>query len=227
MSAKTKINLQNFLIVAGPQGYGKSWLIRYIMLANRDKFSYGLVFTNTSFSDDSFDYVPQQFVHPEYNEEALVKLMDIQEDLALRKKEGEIEEIPNAYLIFDDCLFDGQFKSKPFKRLMTQLRHYHIFCIISAQYPNAIPSMFRANAFQVAMFSTAQERALKALYENYGQLFKNYRQFKDFLLDNTGNYQFIFYEARGTSTKVADRYRVMKAPATIRKFMLKVNTSIN
>jgi hypothetical protein len=221
MAEKPKINLQNFLIVAGPQGYGKSHLIKYIMLANRKKFSYGLVFTNTNFSVGSFDYVPKGFVYDQYNEEVLLRLMEIQKNAVERgiKK--------NAYLIFDDCLFGKQFKSEPFQQLMTQLRHYNIYCIISTQYPNAIPPLFRANAFQVAMFYNSTKRALTALYENYGQLFDSYDQFKKFLIKSTGNYQFLFYETQGKSVNVLERYRVMKAPEKIPKFTLKVNKTIN
>jgi hypothetical protein len=40
------------------------------------------------------------------------------------------------------------------------------------------------------------KRALEALYESYGQQFDLYMDFKKYLLENTGNHQFIWYDAR-------------------------------
>jgi hypothetical protein len=220
INSSKRIVLQNFLIINGLQGFGKSHLIKYILYNSRNEFSYGIVFTNTSFAVDSFKYVPKKFVHPEYDENVLVKFMDLQANLAtqgIKKK---------AFLVFDDCLDDGQFKSAPFKRLITQLRHYNIYCVISTQYPNAIPPRFRTNAFQVAIFFMSTEIALKALFASYGQLFERYQDFKHYVMSSTGDFKFIFFETRGTSTNPLERYKIMKAPAKIPDFDMKFNTKI-
>ena len=103
------------------------------------------------------------------------------------------------------------------------LFHYilHITCIISCQYPQAIPPLFRANAFQVAIFNMPSEPALKALYASYGQMFDSYNVFKKHVMTETGNYKFILYDARNGTATVEGRYKTLKCPKNIPDFKLR------
>lgn len=209
------ITIPGLVIICGYQGSGKSHLIRYIMYQNRKKFDWGIVFSNTEFVGTSFNYIDPRFVHSQFNETALVKMKEIHEGLVRGGKK------PSGFVIFDDCLFGTQWKNKEFLSLMTQLRHYGITCILSCQYPQSIPPVFRANAFQVAMFYTQARPALKAMYESYGQMFDNLNDFKKFLNDNTGDHGFVMYNARANDPTIESRYQVMKCPAEIPDFMIK------
>jgi hypothetical protein len=209
-----------FIIVSGLQGGGKSHFIRYLMYRNRKRFNWGIVFTNTGFAGDNFDYIPQKYVHPVYNQKALLSLMNVQKKLIGDGKS------PEAFVIFDDCLFGKQWNDNEFKSLITQLRHYHVTCIISCQYPQSIPSLFRANVFQVIMFYMNAQNAIKALYESYGQMFDSYTQFKKYLLEHTGNYQFIHYDAKNGGQSISSRYTAMKAPDKIPKFTIRYTNRI-
>lgn len=213
------IEIPSLSIICASQGSGKSHLIRYLMYKLRKKFSYGLVFTNTFFDDDAYDFIPSKYVHPEYDEVALQKLMDIQAKLV---DEG-IEK--NAFVIFDDCLDDpNEFKSLVLKRLTTQLRHYRITVIFSTQYCNSLPSRMRTNAMSCFMFQTDTEVSLKALFNSYGQKFDSFNDFRKFLMKNTGDFKFIYYNKLETG-KITDSYQVMKCPDIIPKFKLSFNKS--
>ena len=59
MANQLNIKLPSLIIINGSQGNGKSHLIKYIMSKYKDKFSYGLVITNTFFTQDSFKYIPR------------------------------------------------------------------------------------------------------------------------------------------------------------------------
>jgi hypothetical protein len=142
------------------------------MHENRKKFDWGIVFSNTGFLADNFDYIDKRFFHAKYDEFTLANLKSIHEQLVEKGKK------PCGFVIFDDCLFGKQWHSKEFCALITQLRHYNITCIISCQYLQAISPLFRSNAFQVAMFNMTGKRALEALYESYGQQFDSYTDFK-------------------------------------------------
>jgi hypothetical protein len=214
------VSIPGLIIVCGLQGSGKSFLIRYIMHENQKKFNWGIVFSNTAFTDKGFDYIPREFIHSRYDHSALLNLKTLHERLINEGKE------PSAFVIFDDCLYGKQWSDPEFLSLLTQLRHYRITCIISCQYPQSIPPMIRTNAFQVAIFSMTTKRALVALYESYGQLFDSYEQFKKFLLENSANHAFLWYDARNSTTTVDGRYSVLKAPADIPKFKLKFKTKI-
>ena len=212
--------IPGFIIVAGLQGGGKSYFIKWFMHTYRKKFDWGVVFTNTGFAGDNFDYVPCQYVHAKYDDKALIALKNLHERLI---KEGKS---PSAFVIFDDCLFGKQWNDENFKTLITQLRHYRITCIISCQYPQSVTPLFRTNAFQVVMFYMGSEPALKALYNSYGQMFNNYSAFKKYLIENTGDHQFLWYDARNGATTLEGRYKVMKCPAELPKFMLKYTKKI-
>jgi len=198
------------------KGGGKSHLIRYMMYTLKKKFDYGVVFTNTFFEDDSFDYVNKKYIHPEYNEDVLTELMNIQANLI---EEGKTQK--EAYCIFDDCIDASQFKCPKLKQLCTQLRHYHITVIFATQYVNLIPPYMRSNAMYVVIFKTDSECSLKALYASYGQLFNNFNEFKNHIMHKLGNYKFIFYDKNHVSENIADTYRIMVAPEHIPKFRLK------
>ncbi len=214
MVDKLNITIPGLYILCAYQGSGKSHLIRYLMYENRKKFDYGIVFTNTFFDDDAYDFFPAKFVHPEYDENILQKLMDIQAKLI---EKGIIKEV---IVIFDDCIDDpNQFTSKALKRLCTQLRHYHITVIFSTQYCNAIPPRMRTNSMGCFIFKTDTEVSLKALFESYGQKFETYKQFKKYLMDATGDYKFVYYD-KSKSGEIGDMYQVMKCPEKIPKFKL-------
>ncbi len=215
------IEFPSLILINGMQGMGKSHLIRYIMSKYKKEFDYGIVFTNTFFDENPFDYIPPEYVHPEYNEGILVKLMDKQADLVGRGVKK------SCFVIFDDCIDDeGQWSSKPLKRLTTQLRHYNITVIISTQYVNAIPSRIRTNAMYCIMFKSDTMNNTKALYESYGQKFDTFNEFKKYLMDNTGDYKFLFYDKMNDSEDVSERYISMKAPEKVRKFRVEYNLGI-
>jgi hypothetical protein len=45
------------IIICGLQEGGKSYLIRYVMYKNWKKFDWGIIFSNTGFLADNFDYI--------------------------------------------------------------------------------------------------------------------------------------------------------------------------
>jgi hypothetical protein len=92
------ISIPGLLIICGLQGGGKSHLIHYIMYENQKKFDQGIVFSNTGFSTDNFDYIDKHFVHSKYDEFALANLKLIYEQLVKKDKK------PSGFVIFDDCL---------------------------------------------------------------------------------------------------------------------------
>jgi hypothetical protein len=124
ISGEMNLSIPGLIIVCGLQGGGKSYLIRYVMHENQKKFDWGMVFSNTGFSADNFEYIDKRFVYAKYDELALENLKSIHEQLVEKGKK------PSGFVIFDDCLFGKQWCSEAFLSLMTQLRHYGITCIL-------------------------------------------------------------------------------------------------
>lgn len=215
-----KIDSPGITIICGLQGSGKSHLIKYLLYQMRKKFDWGIVFTQTGFAGDNFDYIPKQFIHAKFSVEALVSLKNI------HKKLIEAGKKPSAFIILDDILFGNHWKNEVFLNIMTQVRHWGLTVLLSCQYPQSIPIMIRTNAFQVAVFGAATARALKGLFESYGQMFNSYEEFRRYIMDNTGNHCFVWYNSRGTQATVEGRYSVMQCPAEIPHFLLKFKTKI-
>ena len=222
MSQKLDITIPGFTIIAGICGSGKTSAIEYILYKNKKKFDYGLIFTNTFFTDNSFSYIPNQYVHGEFSEEKLSNFMDIQSNLV---KQGVKK---NAFLVLDDCLDDpGMWNSSVFKRLISQFRHYNITIIITTQYPQAIPARFRSGAFQILIFQNTTERAIRGLFESFGQLFNLYNEFKNFVNQSTVNYQFIFINNKCPENSIEKKYQVMRINNKFPKnWKLEFNTNI-
>lgn len=211
-----ELKIPGSFILCGSQGTGKSTLIHYMMYKLRKKFKYGLVFTNTFFDNDPFPYIPKKYIHPEYSEEALTKLMDIQADLVAKKKINE------CFVIFDDCINSNeQFKSDALIRLCTQLRHYHITLIMSTQYCNKLPGIMRTNCMGVFIFKSDARLNLEAIYHEYGQRFDTYNDFKEYVFKKLSEkYRFIYYNKFTEKTKLEDVYQVMICPPKIPKFKI-------
>ncbi len=210
------ISNPGLVMICGMQGGGKSHLIRYIMREQRERFHIGLVFTNTGFSSANFDYINKDFIHPEYDEEVLIQFKKLFEGLIKKGKK------PSGFIIFDDCLAGKQWNSVPLKNLVTQLRHYNILMIISTQYPQAIPPIFRTNAFQVIMFHMSGRRALQELYDSYGQMAADsFEEFKRFFIQRTSaKYQFIIFQPLSGERDTDARYKTLMVPREIPKFTI-------
>lgn len=204
------------LLINGKQGAGKSHFIEYIMRENylsKNRFDYGIVFSNTAWEDGSWNFIKKHYVYEEYKEEVLTNLMKLQ-------KQNLSKGIKtSAFVIFDDCLDDEhQFTSVPLKKLSTQLRHYNITLIISTQYPHLVPPRYRANCMYSIFFDIGSGvRELEALYNAYGQRFKNYAEFKEFYYDNIKDHKFIMYN------KDEDKYCTYRCPEKIPTFQFKYN----
>jgi len=208
------INIPGLTIICASQGGGKSHLCKYIISKYKNNLKYGLVFSHTAFNDNNFNYIPKKYIYSHYNSTALTNLMKIQEQQI--KQRGIA--LP-CFVIFDDCIFDNMFKDQQFMNLITQVRHYNCLIIFTTQYPNKLPPIVRENAFQVCIFSSDTKRSTSALYESYGMSkFQSEKDFQDYINQNTGNHQFIFYNRKQNNKKT--KYLIMKAPAKIKNFSL-------
>lgn len=201
-----------FLVCAGKPGSGKTTLIRYIMAVNNSDYSatpfrYGVVLCKTSFNN-AYAYLPSEKIHGTFDINAIINLMRIQ-----AKTKGK----HRAFIIFDDCLSDKEFRTQVMIDLVTQFRHYNISIIISTQYPSKIPTTFRECATHAAIFYQRTALAIQSVFHSYGQIFNNYDEFKSFLIKNAGDYKFIFYDGN-SSGDVAETYKIMKAPDIVPDF---------
>jgi len=212
------ISLPTSIIISGKPKSGKSHAIKYFMLENFNKFAYGVVFCRSKF-DGKYNYIPDKFVHGDYNEGVLDNLMSIQKRIIENGYQPQ-----EAFVIFDDCL--DVFESATFKKLIVMYRHYHITIIIATQYINKVNPTVRECCAFALLFRTTTERSLEAITSSFGQQFLKHG-FDEFLQAKTSNYQFILVDNDSSSEDITDIYQVMLCPKDIPKFQLKFKTKVD
>lgn len=200
-----------FNLIVGKPASGKTFLLQYLMMLdhsdyNKNPIKYGVVFTTTKFNRHYESLFPAEYIHSSYNPEALQSLLDIQSSTGGQHR---------AFVIFDDCLDQKAFASQLFLNLTTTFRHYNIDVYLVTQYIFRVPPPVRECATRVGMFRTTTERSVKACYESFGAFFRRYEDFKEYIINSTGDYQFVWYIANSSSETVDEVYHIHKCPRSL------------
>lgn len=209
------INKHDFnMIVCGVSGSGKSHYIRYLFrekMKGDKPWDYGLIFSNTCFEKDAYDYMPsKKYIYENYDEDILRNLIKIQ------KQNLEKGIMKHAFVLLDDACSEGEFLSPVIKKLFISGRHFNISCILSTQYISCLRPIHRANSNVSVFFRLGDDRvAMEASYNSLGSRFNNFNEFKQFVYENTNDHKFIIW--------TGDGYKVFKCPEEIPQFKLKFN----
>jgi hypothetical protein len=172
------------LFCAAP-GFGKSYLIKYLIYRIGNKLSHGMVFCPTAFNG-GYDYINKKYIHQTYSDEALRKFMLLQKALV------ENGTPRDAFLIFDDCLGSIKFHgNKLIEKLFTSYRHYRITILMSTQYIYRIPPVYRECCSNAFIFAQDNERSVKAIYETFMLSLKSWKNTYDFITNNTKDFHYI------------------------------------
>jgi hypothetical protein len=204
------LTLPGVIAISGPKGSGKTSMIAHIVytLAKLNRIHYFKVFCPTLYNH-SYDFIPEEHRHCEYNEPAIIELLD---DQIFLQTKGVSRP---AMLILDDCIGTTEFKSKIWDRIATTCRHPNLTVIVVTQYFTRLPPILRNNADTVLILRTIAQNDLKALYETCGTWkFRTLREFELFVLDNTKEFKCIFI-------KTGKSIQIGRAPAKIPKFKIK------
>lgn len=206
----TKIHTPSIMLfVAGPES-GKTHLIKYMMyrLVGKGVFVRGIVFCPTYALNNSYNYIPESYVYPRYEDEYLKNFLRYQRDNKQKP----------AFLILDDCIGSLNFNSKIISHLFTCYRHYNLTIFLSTQYIYKIPPVIRECATFAFIFFTSNMRSIEALQQTY---------FTDISKDQTLQFITNNCNEKGKFILVLNqnqqnKYIISKAPAIIPKFFIKM-----
>ena len=166
-------------VFLGKPRQGKSWALRHLILKNtidNKVFEYGIVFTRTKFND-GYDYLPDEYVYEDYDPKVLQQYLD-------GLKQLDKEDLKPSFIIFDDI--QGVLNSND--PVLTSLnachRHFRISIFYCFQYIYGRRStpVLRECTTLAFFFNSKGKRTLEALYENFGQLFDDFKSFKEYFL---------------------------------------------
>ena len=209
-----QLNFKNpqVVVCVGKPKRGKSYAVKWAILKNTlDKkiFKYGIVFTKTKFNKD-FEYIPDEYVYEDYDPLILQQYLD-----GIKQQ----DKIVPSFIIFDDIQGVIEANDPVLTSLIACHRHYKISIFFCFQYiygHGSTPVLRECTTYAI-LFNSKGDRTLRALYENFGQLFDSYNDFKEYFLACTSEPHTAMLYIQDLD-HLEDNYLQFKAPANMDKY---------
>ena len=212
---------QVYVMVGKPES-GKSHLVKSLIYdfqkGKNPYFKFILAFVKTKFNSD-YDYLPDEYVYESFDEDKLRKHID-----SLREYRRKTNKpVPPNLVVFDDLLGDIDWYSPWMTNWLCSFRHTNTSIIMTAQYlmgAKSVSTCLRECTNVSFIYNSKFKNSIKALYEAYGQLFKNETEFVEkFQSITKERYTCMIYDA--SIDELEDNYVSFKAIENIPNFTLK------
>ena len=163
-------------------------------------------------------HVPKLFIHDEYNTSIIENILKrqkivmkgIKKDEEAHKRPTRID--PRAFVILDDCLYDGSWtKDKLMRLLFMNGRHWKVMLIITMQYPLGIPPNLRTNIDYVFILREPYINNRKRIWENYAGMFPTFESFTQVMDQCTENFECLVIDNNAKSNKIQEQIFWYKA----------------
>ena len=205
------------IAIIAKSGSGKSWVIREIMHYMQD-IPCGVVIAPTDKMTGFYnDFLPPTFIHHEYREDIIPKLLQRQkrvlEKNKQRKKKGKKLIDPRAFLIMDDCMSSKHLwlKDPCMLSIFNEGRHYQITFILAMQYSLGIQPELRSNFDYIFLLGEDFVNNRKKLYEHYAGMFPTRSLFDQVFLQVTDDYGTMVINNRLRTSKIRKKVFWYKA----------------
>ena len=190
---------------------GKSILCKDLLYHHRN-IPAGLIISPTEKANSFYgDFVPDIFIHDEYQSLVISKLLQRQEILIdKQKKNNKID--PRAFLILDDCLYDNKWiKDANMRSIFMNGRHYKLMFILTMQFALGIPPNLRSNIDYIFILRENILSNRKRLYDHYAGMFPTFEMFCKVLDNCTQNYECLVIHNGAKSNNIEDQIFWYKA----------------
>lgn len=208
------------VVFIGKRNTGKSYLVKDL-LYYQQRIPVGTVISATEMANNFYgDMVPPIFIHNEYNEDVIERVLIRQQKLLQKKREqdkktnviGKKNIDMNAFLILDDCLYDSSWtKSKFVRSVFMNGRHFKLLFLITMQYALGIPPNLRTNIDYVFILRENIVQNRRRLYECYAGMFPTFEVFNAVMDQCTENYECLVINNNAKSNKIEDQVFWYKA----------------
>lgn len=194
-----KIGSGRVVCIIGKRNTGKSLLVRDIMHHMRHVPA-GVVMSGTEDGNKFYgQFVPDCFIYHDFDERALVKLVQRQRRLA---QEGRARDV---FVVLDDVVYDQKIlKTKVMKQLFFNGRHWKIFLIITTQFSTSLPAEFRTNCDYVIACRESIYANRERLHKFYFGVFPKMRMFDTVFQSCTNDYEVLVLDNTVQSNKIED-----------------------
>ena len=183
------------IVIIGKKDTGKSFLVRDILFHTQDAYPIGTVISGTEVANEFFQHmVPSALIHDKYKPEIVTNVIRRQLSLKQsrnRSKVGGSSSVdPRAFLILDDCLYDGSWiKEESTRYVFMNGRHVDLSTMITMQYPLGITPNLRTNVDFIFILRETILGNRRRIYENYAGMFPTFDMFCQFMDQCTENYE--------------------------------------
>ncbi len=205
------------IVLIGRRDTGKSYLVRDVLFYQQG-IPIGTVISGTEEGNGFYGkMVPRLFIHNEYNTAIIENVLKRQRTV-LKQVKKEMETYkrsnidPRAFVILDDCLYDGSWaRDKLMRLLFMNGRHWKIMLVITMQYPLGVPPTLRTNIDYVFILRENYIANRKRIYENYAGMFPTFESFCQVMDQCTENYECLVINNNSKSNKLTDQVFWYKA----------------
>lgn len=206
------------ILCLGKRRSGKSWLVRDIFFHHKDIPS-GVVFSGTEEASPFFgDFIPDCFIHSEYDPELIDSIMirqkrKIREGKSKGLSESGKHPSNNLFIVLDDMLHDAQSwkKDKTIKSIFFNGRHFNFLFILTMQYAQGIPPELRSNIDYVFIFNEPSVANRKKIYDSYAGMLPSFDHFCNILDACTQDHECMVIKTSGNSSDLRDQVFWYKA----------------
>ena len=168
-----KLKKSELLFFLGAPGSGKTNLVKFLILKNKERFNFGLVFTGTKFDYQDYSYIPEEYIIQGYQEDVFEAYLSKLEEHA--EKYGKA---PFNFIVFDDLLGLLSNMDTGFINFLGNRRHYNCCVFFCSQYLRSKIPVLRDLTHKAFIFRTNRHDTMKCIYEEFGTLFEDYEDFK-------------------------------------------------
>jgi hypothetical protein len=212
LNGNNRYVLGNFIVTHN------SWLVRDIFYHHRHIPS-GVIFSGTEEASPFFsDFIPDCFIHSEYDPELIETIMNRQKrkireaKMSGKSDTGKLDS-NNVFIVLDDMLHDAQNwkKEKTIKNIFFNGRHYNFLFILTMQYPLGITPELRSNIDYVFIFNEPSVKNRRKIYDDYAGMIPSFDHFCNILDACTQNHECLVIKTSGNSTDLRDQIFWYKA----------------
>lgn len=168
-------NDPSVVVAVGKPKRGKTNSVKWCILKNavdNKIFKYGIVFTKTKFNED-YKFIPEQYIYTHYEPDILNQFID---------GISELDTKPACFVVFDDQLGLLNRNDPTLLNFISIHRHLNCSIFFSFQYLYGAMPVLRCCTTAALLFNCKGKRSIEGMFENFGQLFDSFDQFKAYFL---------------------------------------------
>ena len=185
----TSMKDDSVIAMIAKRNSGKSILCADLLYHHRN-IPAGVIISPTEKANSFYgDFVPDCFIHDEFNPLIISKLLQRQEIL-IHKNKTDSPIDGRAFLILDDCLYDTKWiKDINMRSVFMNGRHYKLMFILTMQFALGIPPNLRTNIDYIFILRENIVSNRKRLYDHYAGMFPTFEMFCKVMDKCTQNYE--------------------------------------